>query len=67
MVKEGKEILSGPEVEAWAGAFENYSFEEIQPGKTKVSVETDTVLEYKEYFETTWPKALEKLKSMCEK
>jgi hypothetical protein len=31
-----------------------------------VSVEVDTEDEYIDYFEKTWPKALEKLKDICE-
>jgi uncharacterized protein YndB with AHSA1/START domain len=65
ILNNGQEITSGPEVEAWAGALENYSFEE-QKGKTLLKVELDSNEEFKSYFEDTYPKALEKLKSMCE-
>ena len=61
-----KEITSGPQVEGWAGGFENYSFEENN-GVTTVSVEVDTNEEYLDYFDTTWPKALNKLKEISEK
>lgn len=60
------EITSGPRVEGWAGGFENYSFEE-KDGVTTVSVEVDTNEEYLDYFEETWPKALQKLKEISEK
>lgn len=60
-----KIITEGPEVEAWSGAFENYSFEEIS-GKTILKVETDSNEEFKEYFLSTWPKALAKCKEICE-
>jgi|SRR5690606_15555917 len=30
LLKDGVEITEGPEVEQWAGGFENYSFEDIQ-------------------------------------
>lgn len=60
-----KEIISGPEVEGWAGALENYSFEENN-GVTTVSIEVDTNEEYLDYFDTTWPKALDKLKEISE-
>lgn len=65
MLEGDKEITSGPEVEAWAGALENYSFEENN-GITTVSVEVDTNDEYAEYFDTTWPKALDRLKEISE-
>ncbi len=60
-----KEITSGPEVEKWAGGLEDYSFEETN-GKTLVMVDVDVTEEYKGYFEETWPKALNRLKELCE-
>jgi uncharacterized protein YndB with AHSA1/START domain len=65
ILNKGEEITSGPEVEAWAGALENYTYEE-KDGKTTVSVDMDSNEEFKSYFENTYPKALEKLKSICE-
>jgi hypothetical protein len=59
------EITSGPDVEKWAGGLENYTFEE-KNGKTILSVNSDTTPEYKNYFEEIWPKALKKLKEICE-
>lgn len=66
VIADGKEITSGPEVEKWAGGLENYTFEE-KNGKTLLSVDTDTTNEYKNYFEETWPRALEKINEICEK
>jgi uncharacterized protein YndB with AHSA1/START domain len=60
-----KEITSGPQVDGWAGALENYSFRE-EGGQTTVSVEMDSNEQFKSYFEQTWPKALKKLKAICE-
>jgi uncharacterized protein YndB with AHSA1/START domain len=65
VIAGGKEITSGPDVEKWAGGLENYTFEE-KNGKTLLSVDTDTTPEYKNYFEETWPKALKKIKEICE-
>ena len=62
----GEEITTGPAVEGWAGALENYRFNE-QDGKTTVFVETDSNEQFKHYFEQTWPKALQKLKEICER
>lgn len=61
-----EEITSGPQVESWAGGFENYSFEENN-GVTTVSVDVDTNEEYMDYFDKTWPIALDKLKEISEK
>jgi uncharacterized protein YndB with AHSA1/START domain len=60
-----QEITEGAAVEGWAGALENYSFRE-DAGKTIVSVDMDANQEFKAYFEQTWPKALQKLKEICE-
>jgi uncharacterized protein YndB with AHSA1/START domain len=65
VLNNGQEITSGPEVESWAGALENYSFEE-KNGATLLRVDLDSNEEFKSYFLDTYPKALEKLKSMCE-
>lgn len=65
MIKDGKEIVSGPEVERWAGSHENYTFKE-KAGETTLLVALDSDEEYKSYFEGMWPKALAKLKSICE-
>ena len=58
-----KEVTDGPDVEQWAGMLENYSFNE-ENGVTTVTVETDMDQDYLDYFNETWPKALEALKSL---
>lgn len=65
IVQNGNEVLSGPDVEGWAGSLENYSFSEVN-GTTLLSVDMDSNLEFKKYFQQTWPKALLKLKNICE-
>lgn len=60
-----EEITSGPQVEPWAGGFENYRLEENN-GITTVHVELDSTEEYMDYFEKVWPDALKKLKEICE-
>ena len=65
LVQNGNEITSGPEVEGWAGALENYTFK-AENGKTLVSVDVDVNQEFKSYFLKTFPKALKKLKTICE-
>jgi len=59
------EIMEGPEVERWAGGLENYAFHENN-GVTTVTVESDVAEDYLDYFNTTWPKALKKLKELSE-
>ncbi|MFD2033880.1 SRPBCC family protein [Belliella marina] len=65
MYDKGEELLEDPEVSAWAGAIEEYRFEE-KAGLTTVKVLSDCNKEYKGYFLEAWPKALEILKSICE-
>jgi uncharacterized protein YndB with AHSA1/START domain len=65
MIQNGLEISSDPEVDGWTGALEEYTYKE-ENGKTKVLIDIDVNPEFKSYFEKTWPKALKKLKSICE-
>lgn len=65
MLKGETEITEGPEVEQWANGFENYTFQENN-GTTTVIVDLDTVDDFASYFEETYPKALGKLKEVCE-
>ena len=61
----GKEITEGPDVEKWANGFENYSFEAHGEGAT-VTVHLDTTEEFVDFMNETYPKALDKLKEICE-
>lgn len=65
-IRDGKEMISGPGVNDWAGALENYTFSGDNRN-TLLSVDIDTRHEFKSYFIDTWPKALDKLKVICEK
>jgi len=71
LFKADKEITDGPEVEKWANGFENYTFEENNgPGgyrSTTVTVDLDTTEDFLGYMNETYPKALDKLKELCEK
>lgn len=59
------EVTTGEQVEKWTGGHENYTFQEIN-GKTTVTVDIDVIEEYLNYFKNTYPKALDKLKEICE-
>ena len=65
IIKDDKEITEGPEVEEWAGKLENYSFDENN-GITEVRVEVDTTGDFIDYMNDSYPKALNKLKEICE-
>lgn len=66
LVQANKEITEGPEVEKWANGFENYTFEENN-GNTTVTVDLDADEDFLDYMNETYPKALDKLKELCEK
>ncbi|MBV9962811.1 MAG: hypothetical protein JO072_11230 [Parafilimonas sp.] len=60
------EITTGEQVEKWAGGHENYSYQESN-GITTVTVDMDTIDEYLDYFNNTYPTALNKLKEISER
>jgi uncharacterized protein YndB with AHSA1/START domain len=64
-VQDGREDTTSAEARAWAGALENYTFKDLN-GRTELVVEMDTSDRYREMFENTWPKALQKLKELAE-
>lgn len=66
IINDGVEDTTSEEVKAWAGAHENYAFNEVN-GRTTVLVDMDINEEYAEMFEGMWPKALQKLKELSEK
>ncbi|HTE25813.1 SRPBCC family protein [Flavitalea sp.] len=66
LLQANVEITDGPEVEKWANGFENYTFEENNE-ITMVTVDLDTTEDFVDYMNQTYPKALDKLKEICEK
>lgn len=67
MIKDGEEITSGPEVDSWVGALENYTFESVDGGTLlKVDMHSSGDAQMEQYFNDTWPKALQILKDLCE-
>jgi hypothetical protein len=64
-VLDGIEDTTSDRVKVWAGALENYTFVN-KNGKTELVVDLDVNEEFKEMFEGMWPKALQKLKELCE-
>lgn len=66
LVQGNVEITEGPEVEKWANSYENYTFEEVNE-TTTVIVDLDTSEDFASYMNEIYPKALNKLKEICEK
>ena len=65
IVKDGVEDMNSEEVKKWEGAMENYTLRDLD-GKAELVVDVDITDDHKDYFQTIWPKALEKLKEMAE-
>lgn len=65
IINGDKIIKQGPEAERWANKFENYTFEDNN-GTTVVTVDLDTTEYFSDYMRQIYPKALEKLKEICE-
>lgn len=64
-VRDGIEVMEGPGVDEWSGALEEYFLRENE-GRTELKVSMDIIAEFRNYFEMTWPRALQKLKEICE-
>lgn len=65
LVQGDNEITDGPDVEKWANGLENYTFEENN-GTTAITVDLDCTDDFIDYMNETYPKALNKLKEICE-
>jgi len=65
MINSGQKTEGSTETNEWSGAVEEYFLQE-KDGKTRFSVSHDTTKEFISYFEETWPKALQKLRELCE-
>lgn len=64
---KGEQIITdGPEIEPWIGACEQYLFIPHN-NDTLLTMKMDTIKDYYSYFELVWPKALQTLKTICEK
>lgn len=66
VVKEGGEVDTESEaVKKWAPAFENYRLVQVDGG-TEVQVEMDVTPDFEGCMKETWPKALARLRALCE-
>ena len=66
VVKNGVEDYNSEGSQEWVGALENYSLWTVN-GKTELLIEIDIAESHKDYYLTTWPQALEKVKNLAEK
>lgn len=65
VIKGGVEQPVNEETKKWSGAVERYPLEE-RGAKTLLTVEMDMSEEHRDFFNTTFPKALEKVKELAE-
>lgn len=65
VVKNGLEDMESIQTKEWAGTQENYTLNNVN-GKTDLSVEMDILEKYKDYFDSTCPKALDLVKKYAE-
>ena len=65
MIKDGVEDTDSEEVKKWSGAIESYTLQG-HDGSTTLNIEMDITPEHKEYFDKTWPKALDRVKALSE-
>lgn len=64
-INAGVEDFTSEKVLSWAPAYETYSFTDV-PGGTELRVTMDTILEYEDFIREAFPKALQRLKALCE-
>jgi uncharacterized protein YndB with AHSA1/START domain len=62
----GRPDTTSEEVKKWAPAYENYTLTALDMARTRFLVELDTLESFEEMFSEMWPKALKKLKDVCE-
>ncbi|KQM72570.1 ATPase [Pedobacter sp. Leaf216] len=66
-IKQIGEIMDGKQkLHDWGESLENYTLNE-KDGKTELIIDMGINKEWLEYFEKTWPKALDKVKELAEK
>ena len=64
-ISNGVEDTQSESVRAWAPAYENYTFIATPTG-TRLVVDQDATEEFEQNISEAWPKALQRLKALCE-
>lgn len=64
-IVDGIEDTTSESVRAWAPAYENYTFT-ATPDGTRLVVDQDVTEAFEPYVAQAWPKALQRLKVLCE-
>lgn len=64
-MKDRKEVPLNDKIKEWSGAMETYTLKETI-GVTELTIELDSVGEFKDFFKDTFPKAIERIKLLSE-
>lgn len=64
-VQDGADDTTSEKVAAWAPACENYTFTDADGG-TRLEVTVEILPDYEDWMRETYPKALARLKALCE-
>lgn len=64
-INKGVEDFDSDEVRKWAGSTENYTLE-TKNDQTELIVDMDIEESYLDFFDETWPKAMQKLRELAE-
>lgn len=65
-IRNGVEDFDSEETKKWAGAMENYYLKTVDE-QTELTIEIDVTDEFRNFFETTFPKATDIIKQLSEK
>lgn len=65
LIHNGSDDTTSNAARAWVGATESYRFVATPTG-TRLEVEQDTPPAYEGWLVDTWPRALQRLKALCE-
>jgi uncharacterized protein YndB with AHSA1/START domain len=65
IVKDGVDDTESEVARSWSPAYENYTFSDVGTS-TELDIDVDTPSDFEAWMEDTWPKALAKLKTLCE-
>ncbi len=66
-LKKGNIDLESPNNDSIKGSHENYTFNKLSEAQTQLIVQANSSLQWSDFMTAAWPKALNKLKEICEK
>ena len=64
--KDGSQTTEGEMAEKWIGTVEEYTFVKEEDDTTTLNIEMQTDEAFQKMFDSSWPKALELFKALCD-